>query len=149
MNKCIRVALVATVAAGSLLVGALPAQAANRDNCRGQVSGISTSGSAVVASYVVVCNRVQNRIIVSADVNRHNIPLRTVRKTKICNNATRCSVHPRISNPTGRQLFSGAVFAATASRGDYIAGCGYVEDVLSGGLSLDALMTCRSSDEFH
>ncbi|WP_440074253.1 hypothetical protein [Streptosporangium sp. OZ121] len=119
----------ATVAAGSLFAGALPAQAANRDNCRGQVSGISTSGSAVVATYVVICNRVQNRIIVSADVNRHNIPMKTVRQTKTCNNTTRCSVHPRISNPKGRKLFSG--------------------DVLSGGLSLDALMTCISSDEFH
>lgn len=149
MNKCMRVALVATVAAGSLFVGALPAQAANRDNCRGSVSSIYTSGSAVVASYVVICNRVQNRIIVSADVNRHTIPLKTVRKTKTCNNATRCSVQPRIANPTGRQLFSGAVFAAIARRGSYIAGCGYVEGVLSGGLSLDGLMTCRSSDEFH
>jgi hypothetical protein len=149
MNKCMRVALVATIAAGSLFVGALPAQAANRDNCRGQVSGISTSGSAVVASYVVVCNRVQSRIIVSADVNRHNNPMKTARKTKVCNNATRCSVHPRISNPAGRQLFSGAVFAAIARRGGYIAGCGYVEGVLDGGLALDAIMTCRASDEFH
>jgi hypothetical protein len=144
-----RVALVATVAAGSMLVGALPAHAANRDGCRGVVSSIYRSGSAVVASYVVICNRVQNRIIVSADVNRHTIPLRTVRATKTCDNTARCSVQPRISNPAGRQLFSGAVFAAIARRGSYIAGCGYVAGLLSGGLSLDGLMTCRASDEFN
>ncbi|MFC4016170.1 hypothetical protein ACFOY2_53795 [Nonomuraea purpurea] len=138
-----------TVAAGSMFAGALPAQAANRDSCRGQVSGITTSGSAVVASYVVVCSRVQSRIIVSADVTRHTIPLRSVRQMKTCDNAIRCTVHPRISNPTGRQLFSGAVFAAIARRGNYIAGCGYVAGVLTGGLALDAFMTCRSSDEFH
>jgi hypothetical protein len=149
MNTYMRAALVATVAAGSMLVGALPAQAANRDNCRGQVAGITTSGSAVVATYVVVCNRVQDRIIVSADVNRHSTPMTTKRQTKTCNNTTRCSVHPRISNPTGRQLFSGAVFAAIAARGSYIAGCGYVESVLRGGLALDAIMTCRSADESH
>ncbi|MGP3919763.1 hypothetical protein [Nonomuraea sp. 10N515B] len=144
-----RVALVATVATGSMLVGALPAQAANRDNCRGNVSSIYTSGSAVVASYVVVCDRVQNRIIVWADVNRHTIPMKTARSLKTCDNTTRCSVQPRISNPTGRQLFSGAVFAATARRGSYLAGCGYVQGVLSGGMALDAIMTCRSSDEYH
>jgi hypothetical protein len=149
MNKCMRVALVATVATGSLLVGALPAQAANRDNCRGAVSSIYTSGSAVVASYVVVCDRVQSRIIVAADVNRHNIPMTTARKVKTCDNAIRCSVQPRIFNPTGRQLFSGAVFASTARRGSYIAGCGYVEGVLGGGLALDAIMTCRAADEYH
>ncbi|MGN9841278.1 hypothetical protein ACTMTI_24430 [Nonomuraea sp. H19] len=149
MNKYMKVALVAMVATGSLLVGALPAQAANRDNCRGLVSSIYTSGSAVVASYVVICDRIQDRIIVSADVNRHTIPMKTARSLKTCDNTRRCSVQPRIFNPTGRQLFSGAVFAATARRGSYIAGCGYVESVLSGGLSLDAIMPCRSSDEFH
>ncbi|WP_327587861.1 hypothetical protein OHA25_13340 [Nonomuraea sp. NBC_00507] len=139
----------ATVATGSMLVGALPAQAANRDNCRGNVSSIYTSGSAVVASYVVVCDRVQDTIIVSADVNRHSIPMTTKRQTKSCENTTRCSVQPRISNPTGRQLFSGAVFAAIAYRGSYVAGCGYVEGVLTGGMALDAIMTCRSADEHH
>ncbi|MEV0618604.1 hypothetical protein AB0I81_35135 [Nonomuraea sp. NPDC050404] len=151
MNKGIRVALAATFAAGSLFAGALPAQAAasNRDNCRGNVSSIYKSGSAVVASYVVVCDRVQSRIIVSADATRHTVPLTSKRSTKTCNNARRCSVQPRISNPAGRQLFSGAVFAAVARRGNHLVGCGYVEGVLGGGLALDGIMTCRASDEFH
>ncbi|GAA2821677.1 hypothetical protein [Nonomuraea rubra] len=149
MKKYLRAALVATVAAGTLLAGAMPAQASNRDNCRGNVSSIYTSGSAVVASYVVVCDRVQDRIIVSADVTRHVYPVPSVRRQKTCNNTTRCSVQPRISNPAGRQLFSGAVFAAVARRGSHMVGCGYVAGILSGGLSLDGLMTCRSADEFH
>jgi hypothetical protein len=149
MNKCIRVALVAMVATGSLFVAAAPAQAANRDNCRGAVSNIYTSGSYVVASYVVMCDRIQDRIIVAADVTRHTFPMTAARKVKTCDNAIRCSVQPRIYNPTGRQFFSGAVFASTARRGSYIAGCGYVADLLSGGLTLDAYMTCRSAVEVH
>ncbi|MGI5285015.1 hypothetical protein ACQEVF_16985 [Nonomuraea polychroma] len=149
MNKCTRVALVAMVATGSLLVAAAPAQAANRDNCRGAVSSIYKSGSAVVAAYVVMCDRIQDRIIVEADVNRHNIPMKTVRSRKTCYNAIRCSVFPRISNPSGRQLFSGAVWSALAQRGSYRAGCGYIAGAQTGGLTLDAFMTCRSADEFH
>ncbi|MEU8354748.1 hypothetical protein AB0C27_01940 [Nonomuraea sp. NPDC048882] len=148
MNKLTRVALVSAVAVGSMFVGAMPAQAANRDNCRGNVSSIYTSGSAVVASYVIVCDRVQSRIIVVADVTRHSVPLRSVRATKTCDNAIRCSVQPRISNPTGRQLYSGAVFGAIARRGNYLAGCGVLENPLTGGLAVNALMTCRSADKF-
>ncbi|WP_345408943.1 hypothetical protein [Nonomuraea salmonea] len=143
-----KTALVAAVAVSSTIVGALPAHAANRDNCRGNVSSIYTSGSAVVASYVIVCDRTQSHIVVSADVTRQEYPLANRRATKTCYNAVRCSVQPRITNKTGRQLYSGAVFGAIARRGSYIAGCGYVQGLLSGGLSLDALMTCRAKDKY-
>nr|SBO94130.1 hypothetical protein BN4615_P3646 [Nonomuraea gerenzanensis] len=39
--------------------------------------------------------------------------------------------------------------ATVAGRGNYLAGCGLVENLLRGGLTLDAVMTCRASDEFH
>ncbi|UBU16313.1 hypothetical protein [Nonomuraea gerenzanensis] len=48
-----------------------------------------------------------------------------------------------------RKLVRTAPVATVAGRGNYLAGCGLVENLLRGGLTLDAVMTCRASDEFH
>jgi hypothetical protein len=139
-------AMVAVVLMALFVVPTSAAHAAadNRDNCRGFVALIYTSGSNVVAEYRILCDRSQTSIHVSADVVRHTSGLPTERAGKTCYNVRLCSVTPKISNPSGLQLFSGSVFSAVAKRSGYNVGCGAVAEY---PITMDGLMNCSADDK--
>ena len=138
-------AMAAVVFMALFVVPTSAAHAANnRDNCRGFVSLIYTSGSNVAAEYRILCDRNQTSIHVSADVVRHTSGLPTARAGKTCYNVRLCVVTPKISNPSGLQLFSGSVFSAVAKRSGYNVGCGSLEEY---PITMDGLMTCSADDK--
>lgn len=116
----------------------------NRDNCYGRVALIYKSGSKVATEYRIQCDRTQSKITVSADATRHTSGLPTARAERTCYNTRYCIVTPKVSNPSGRQLFSGTVFSALATRGSHKVGCGYVADF---PVLLDGLMNCRGGSK--
>lgn len=145
MIKRVRL-LLAIVVGAALSLTALPAQGAgqppvantsaaavaaadtgNRDNCRGWVESMYTSGGNVVARYNIRCDRVQSEIRVTADVIRHASGLTTGRASQTCTNTVQCSVYPKVANPSGTQLFTGSAFSAISTRAGHRVGCGVAE----------------------